>query len=96
MLAATDPAAVMDLHETSMLAKAGGITAASNIDAQKALIKSNTELMNRYGFASIPTVVGTHAQTGEIVRNEGSLNTAALAALLGLQVPAGSAAQPAS
>lgn len=96
MLAATDPAAVMDLHETSMLAKAGGITAASNIDAQKVFIKSNTELMNRYGFASIPTVVGTHAQTGEIVRNEGSLNTAALAALLGLQVPAGSAAQPAS
>ena len=89
LLAASDPAAAMDSHEASMLEKTGGIKAASNIEVQTASIKTNTELMNRYGFASIPTVVGAHAQTGEIVRSEGSLGTAALAALLGLQVPAG-------
>jgi len=95
LLAATDPAAAMDAHETSMLSKSGGITAASGIDAQKAFIKTNTELMNRYGFASIPTVVGAHAQTGEIVRSEGALGTAALAALLGLQAPGGTSVKPA-
>jgi thiol:disulfide interchange protein DsbG len=89
LLAAKDPAAAMDEHEASLLAKRGGISAASNIDAQKAAVAKNTELMNRFGFASIPTIVGTHAQTGNLVSQEGALPTAALATLLGLQVPAG-------
>lgn len=88
LLAATDPVAAMDQHEASMSSRGGGISAAGNIDAQKAAIAKNTELMNRFGFASIPTIVGTHAQTGALVTQEGSMPTAALANLLGLQVPA--------
>lgn len=88
LLAASDPAAAMDEHEASMMAKGGGLTATGNTDAQKETVKKNTDLMNRFGFASIPTIVGTNAQTGALVKQEGALPTAALAALLGLQVPA--------
>ena len=88
LLAAKDPVAAMDEHEASLLARGGGISAGSDIDAQKAAVAKNTELMNRFGFGSIPTIVGTHAQTGALVTQEGSMPTAALAALLGLQAPA--------
>lgn len=95
LLAAKDPVAAMDEHEASMQAQRGGISAGSDIDAQKIAVAKNTELLNRFGFASIPTIVGTHAQTGALVTQEGALPTAALAALLGLQAPAGPPATPA-
>lgn len=93
LLAAPDPVAAMEAHEVSLLARQGGISAAANLDAYKASIAKNTELMARFGFASIPTIIGTHAQTGALVTQEGSMSTAALANLLGLQAPA---SQPAS
>jgi thiol:disulfide interchange protein DsbG len=87
LLAAKDPVALMDEHETSMLAKRGGISAGGDIDAQKAVVAKNTELMNRFGFSSIPSIVATHAQSGALVSREGGLPTAELAAFLGLQPP---------
>lgn len=96
LLAAKDPVAAMDEHEASFLAKQGGISAGSGLEAQKAAVAKNTELMNRFGFASIPSIVGTHAQTGALVTQEGSLSTAALASLLGLQLPAAQPASPAN
>jgi len=90
ILAAADPVAAMNQHEASLSARQGGIAAADNIDAQKAQVAANTQLMNRYGFASVPTIVANHAVTGELVVKEGSMPTAALASALGLQVPAGS------
>jgi thiol:disulfide interchange protein DsbG len=94
LLAATDPVAAMDKHEASLLAKQGGISAEGSLDAQKTSIAKNTELMTRLGFASVPTIVATNAQTGALVTQEGSLSTAALANLLGLQAPASKAALP--
>ncbi len=88
LLAAKDPVALMDQHEASMMAKQGGISATGDLDAQREIVKKNTALMNRFGFASIPTIVGLHAQSGALVSREGSMPTADLAALLGLQVPA--------
>lgn len=88
LLAASDGTAAMDAHEASMLAKTGGISAANDIDAQKDAVKKNTELMNRFGFASIPVVVAINAQTGQLVKQEGSMPTTELARLLGLQIPA--------
>jgi len=79
----------MDEHEGSLAAKGGGISAAGDLDAQRAIVKKNTALMNRFGFASIPSIVAAHAQTGALVKREGSLATPELAALLGLRVPAG-------
>ena len=87
ILAANDPVAAMDAHEASMLAKSGGISATGNTDAQKDAVKKNTELMNRFGFASIPTVVAINAKTGALVKQEGAMPTAELANFLGLQVP---------
>ena len=89
LLAASDPVAAMDQHEASMTSRGGGISASSGLDAQKAQVAKNTELLNRFGFTSIPTIVATHAQTGALVTKEGVLSTAALAGLLGLQVPGG-------
>ena len=90
LLAAADPIAAMDEHEVLMRDKKGGITAVGNLDAQRELVKKNTELMNRFGFASIPTIVGKNASTGAMVVQEGSLATPALANLLGLSLPSGS------
>jgi thiol:disulfide interchange protein DsbG len=95
LLAAKDPAAAMDEHETSFLAKQGGISVGSDLDAQKAAIAKNTALMTKFGLASVPSIVGTHAQTGALVVKEGSMPTAALANLLGLPVPAGLPVLPA-
>ena len=79
----------MDAHETSMRARQGGLSAGSDIEAQKAIVVKNTALMTRFGFGSIPTIVAKHAQSGELVTQEGSSPTAALARFLGLQIPAG-------
>lgn len=88
LLAAPDPAAAMDAHEASMKEKKGGITAIGALDAQKASVEANTQLFNRYKFSSVPTVVANHAVTGNLVVQEGSMPTASLANVLGLQVPA--------
>ncbi|MBI2725055.1 MAG: DsbC family protein [Polaromonas sp.] len=88
ILAAADPVAAMETHETSMMSKGGGISATADADAQKDAIRKNTELMTSFGFASIPSIVAKHAQTGELVKQEGAMPTAALASFLGLQVPA--------
>ncbi|NML46387.1 DsbC family protein [Ramlibacter sp. G-1-2-2] len=88
ILAAPDPVAAMDQHEASMHAGTGGIAAGTGQDAQKDAIKKNTELMTKFGFGSVPTIVAKHATTGEVVTVEGALPTAALAAKLGLQAPA--------
>lgn len=89
LLAAADPTKAMDEHEASLRAKSGGI-AAGGSDAQREAVRKNTALLNRYGFGAVPTVVGKHAQTGELVVIEGSVPTGTLAQKLGLQAPAGS------
>jgi len=87
MLAAKDPVAAMDEHEASMAAQKGGISAMGDLDAQREMVKKNTALLNRFGFASVPSIVALHAQTGALVTREGSMPTPELAALLGLQPP---------
>ncbi|MEO6972605.1 MAG: DsbC family protein [Rhodoferax sp.] len=96
LLASKDPATAMDAHETSMRARLGGITTSADTDAQKAEVKKNTELMTRFGFDSIPTIVGTNAQTGALVTQEGASATPALAKLLGLRIPLDQTNAPAS
>lgn len=88
ILAAADPVAAMDEHEASLSDKKGGIAAMSAPDAKKDAVKRNTALMTRFGFASVPTVVAKHAQTGQLVTLEGSMPPDVLAQRLGLQPPA--------
>lgn len=88
LLAAQDPVAAMEAHEVSMRAGQGGISAGSDIETQRAMVTKNTALMNRFGFNAVPVIVAKHALTGELVTQEGTAPTAALATLLGLEVPA--------
>ncbi|MEP6966080.1 MAG: DsbC family protein [Polaromonas sp.] len=94
LLAASDPVAAMDAHEASLLAGQGGMTAAGASDALKAVVAKNTELFNRFGFASIPTIVALNAQSGALVTQEGAMPTPALATFLGLPLPAAPPATP--
>ncbi len=89
LLAAKDPVSAMDQHEASILAKGGGISASGDIEPLKATVVKNTALMNRFGFASVPSIVALHAQSGALVTREGAMPTPALASFLGLQVPGG-------
>ena len=89
ILGAADPVAAMDQNEASLRDKQGGISALGVADAQKDLVKKNTDLFNRFGFGGVPTVVGKHAQNGQLVTIEGSLPAAGLAQRLGLNSPGG-------
>jgi len=88
LLAAPDPVKAMDEHEASMRAKGPGIQPGPATDAQRPAVTANTALMTRYGFASVPTVVATQAQTGALSTHEGSMSTAELARFLGVPAPA--------
>lgn len=87
LLAAKDPASAMDAHEASMRAHQGGIVVSGDLDAQRAEVKKNTDLMVRFGFDAIPTIIAINAKTGKLVTQEGASGTAALATLVGLRVP---------
>lgn len=87
LLAAKDPVAAMDEHETAILANQKGDVAGDG-EAQKEAVSKNTALFNRFGFSSVPSIVALHAQTGAVLSHEGALPTAELAGLLGLQAPA--------
>lgn len=87
LLAATDPVAAMDQHEASLRAQGGGIGPRAGTEPQQEAVKRNTALLTRLGFASVPVVVGRHAQSGEVVTIEGALPTPALAQRLGLSAP---------
>lgn len=82
ILAAQDPAAAMEGHEQAMRAGRGGILAEGNLDAQKAAVKVNTELFNKYSFNSVPTLVMKNA-SGGTVTHSGALETPALIAWAG-------------
>jgi thiol:disulfide interchange protein DsbG len=87
ILAAPDPVAAMDAHELSMREGRGGIVPAGDVGDRKAAVEGNTKLLDGFGIGSIPTIVAKNAQTGALVVQEGALPTAALANLLGLNLP---------
>lgn len=87
ILAAKDPVAAMDEHETSMMDHKGGIKAEGDVAAQLAVVKKNTELFNKFGFNSVPAIVTRNAQSGAVVTHEGALPTPDLAAFIGVQPP---------
>jgi thiol:disulfide interchange protein DsbG len=77
----------MDDHEASMMDHKGGIKPEGDIAAQQAAVKKNTELFNKYGFSSVPTLVTKNAQTGAVVTHEGSMQTPDLAVFVGATAP---------
>lgn len=88
LLSAANPAEAMTEHEKSILGGTGGMSATSSVSADmEAAIKSNTALFNQLKVDSVPYVLAKNMKTGLLVTNTGAMETAALAAFLGLDVP---------
>jgi thiol:disulfide interchange protein DsbG len=88
LLTAGNPAELMTTHETSILAGTGGIAASASIAPEvETAIKTNTQLLNSMGVESVPYIMAKHAASGQVVTNAGAMETAALAKLLGLEIP---------
>lgn len=84
LLSAANPAETMTAHEQSLLAGTGGMAASSPSDDMVQAIKSNTQLLTSLGADSVPFIVAKNRRTGEIVGNNGAMDTDALAKLLGV------------
>ena len=88
LLASADPGQSMAEHEKSMRAGQGGISASSSVNPAMAdAIKSNTRLFNNLGIESVPFIVARNPRSGLTVTRNGSMATAALAELIGVDAP---------
>ncbi|HSI47734.1 MAG TPA: thioredoxin fold domain-containing protein [Ideonella sp.] len=85
ILAATDPVAAMELNETRLMARQGGIEVNPNAgDAVLAKLKANMALFDQMGVDSVPLIVFRNSKTGEYGSQTGALETAQLAGMVGL------------
>ncbi|MES2949112.1 MAG: DsbC family protein [Pseudomonadota bacterium] len=85
LLTAANPMELMTEHEASLLAGKGGVSAAASIPADiEQSIKANTKLLNSFGAESVPFVVAKNASTGQTMRRDGAMSTAAIAELVGV------------
>jgi thiol:disulfide interchange protein DsbG len=88
MLTSADPFQTMTEHEKSLLAGQGGIAASASIPPEtEQAIKNNTRLFNNLGLEGVPFVVARNLRSGQTVTRGGSMSTAALADLLGVDAP---------
>ena len=86
ILSAKDPAATMAEHEKSLLARQGGISAASSIPEEAtAAVKSNTALFNAFSLESVPFIFAHNVRTNQTVMRGGSMSTEQLAELVGVE-----------
>jgi thiol:disulfide interchange protein DsbG len=85
LLTAANPLDAMSAHEQSLLAGTGGMSASADIPADLVKsINSNTQLLNTMGVDSVPYLLAKNKRTGQVVSNNGAMDTPALAQLLGL------------
>lgn len=88
LLSAADPVQAMTEHEKSLLAGSGGIGAGSTLtDEAKQAVVSNTKLFNNLGLEGVPFTIVKNARTGQLVTRGGSMETPALAQLIGVDAP---------
>ena len=85
LITAADPLATMSEHETSLLAGQGGLAIPARTAADlAAAIATNTDLLGRMGADSVPFMLSRNAE-GMVQTHAGAMETAALAAWLGVQ-----------
>ena len=85
LLSASNPVEAMTEHEKSLLAGTGGMSASSDMAPDLAqAIKANTQLLTSLGIDSVPFILARNRRTGEVVSNNGAMDTAPLAQLLGV------------
>lgn len=88
LLSAADPVQAMTEHETSLLAKQGGIGASSSVTEEaRQAVAANTALFNNLGLEGVPFTIVKNARTGQPVTRGGSMETPALADLIGIDAP---------
>jgi thiol:disulfide interchange protein DsbG len=88
LLQAGNPAEAMSEHEKSILAGTGGMTASASAPPEiEQAVKGNTALFNSLQINSVPYIIAKHAKTGQVITNAGAMNTPALAAFLGVDLP---------
>ncbi len=88
LLAASDPVQAMTEHEISLLAGSGGIAGGANVtDEAKQAVASNTKLFTNLGLEGVPYTIVKNARTGQLVTRGGSMETGALAQLIGVDAP---------
>lgn len=86
LLGAADPAQAMAAHEASLMAGKGGvITMGSVSPAMDAEIKGNNAILNQLKVASVPFIITKNARTGEVVSNEGVMETKELSDFIGIK-----------
>lgn len=85
LLSSANPLEAMSAHEQSLLAGTGGMAASSSPpDELVQAVKNNTQLLTSLGVDSVPFILAKNRRTGEIVSNNGAMDTGALAKLLGV------------
>jgi thiol:disulfide interchange protein DsbG len=88
LLSSADPAVAMAEHEASLTAGKGGIGAGTGVtDEAKQSVASNTKLFTNLGLEGVPFTVVKNARTGQLATRGGSMDTAALANLIGVDAP---------
>lgn len=85
ILTAPDPAAAMMQNERSVLDHGPGLEPSSSLpDGAVAKVKANTGLLQKTGAESVPLIVYRDAKTGQPATHTGAMDTADLAALIGV------------
>ena len=85
LLAASDPAQAMAAHEASLMAGKGGVVVMGGMSpTMGAALKDNTEILNQLKVESVPFIIAKNARTGEVVSNQGVMETKALADFIGV------------
>ncbi len=88
ILSSDDPGKAMNEHEASLLAQQGGIGTSSSVTEEaKQAVASNTTLFNNLGLEGVPFTIVKNARTGKPVTRGGSMDTATLAELIGVEAP---------
>ena len=88
LLSAADPVQAMTEHETSLLAKQGGIGTSSSVTEEaRQAVAANTALFNNLGLEGVPFTIVKNARTGQPVTRGGSMKTPMLAELIGIDAP---------
>lgn len=88
LLSAADPGQSMTEHEKSLSAGQGGIAASSAVKPEmEQAIKNNTALFNNLGLEGVPFTIARNPRTGMTVTRGGSMDTVALAGLIGVDPP---------
>lgn len=84
LLASADPVKAMSEHEIKLVADHSGMSAPTPSDEQRAVIKTNTQLLQAMGVESVPFMVTKNPTTGEVVTKPGSLSEAQLKVFLNI------------